>query len=363
MHDNKMIKAAVALALLAAWLCPWSRAYAQLKQTQFNGFGHSELSVLDPDDPQAYFSLGEHDFFVTSALTSRISFLGEYVIRFNSASPTNFLPSIERSFVRFNYRNNHAIILGKIHTPLNYWNDVYHHGRVFFPVIDRPYSFSYLVPLHTLGLQLQGQNLGTARFGYDVAVGNGISGSDATDQGVDPAITMAFHVKPVDGMRVGLSYYYDFLSSNRYGVHSGHGPAPDVSRAEAYTGPLVYQLGCASFAWFTKGLEVLNETVFNRSFTDSLGLASNWSNFTYIGYRIKERHVPYVLLDVIDTDERDLHVYPLRQVKFAAGYRHEFSHLVNIKVQVEDQRLQHMDHVGHDDMPAFGLRVQLAYGF
>ncbi len=348
---------------LAFLLMASTGAMAQFKQTQFNGFGHVELSVIDTEKPQSYFSLGEHDFFVTTNLTSRISFLGEYVIRFNSASPTTFLPSIERSFIRFNYKNNHSLIAGKVHTPVNYWNDVYHHGRVFFPVIDRPFSFSYLVPLHTLGLQLQGQNLGNMRFGYDVVLGNGISATDGLDQGVDPALTVAVHMKPVDGMRVGLSYYYDFMPTNRYGVHSGHGPAPDVVRAAAYAGPLTFQLGCASFAWFSDRLEVLNEAVFNLSNTDSLGTARNVSNFTYVGYRIKERHIPYLVADFIDTDNNDLHVYPLHQVKFALGYRHEFNHLVNIKLQVEDQWLHHLNHGDHEHFGTLGLRVQLAYGF
>ncbi len=354
------------LLLLASslWL---STAQGQVERTRFNGFGHIEFSGVAGDDPAAYFSLGEHDFFVTSTLADRITFLGEYVIRTNGSSATNFLPSIERSLVRFNYTNNHSIIVGKIHTPVNYWNDVYHHGRLFFPVIDRPFSFSHFVPLHTLGVQLQGQNLGRARFGYDVVLGNGISSSDALDQGLDPAFTAAFHMKPVEGMRVGLSYFYDFMSSNAYGAHSGHSPVPLVPREDVYKGPLSFHLTSFSFAWFTQGWELLNEASMNVSITDSLGAASNWSNFTYVGRRIGEKHVVYGLGDVIEVGSNDLHVYALHKVKLGLGYRHEFSHLVNIKVQLEGQwdhqAHQHMDHSGHMNDPDLGIRIQLAYGF
>jgi hypothetical protein len=353
--------------LLVASMLWLSTAQGQMERTRFNGFGHIELTGTSGDDPSAYFSIGEHDFFVTSTLSERITFLGEYVIRPNGSSATNFLPSIERSLVRYTYANNHSIIMGKVHTPVNYWNDVYHHGRLFFPVIDRPLAFSYLVPLHTLGFQLQGQNLGRARFGYDVVVGNGISSSDFLDEGLDPSLTVAFHVKPVEGMRVGLSYYYDFMRSNAYGAHSGHSPAPTVIRADAYKGPLSYHLGSFSFAYFTQRWEVLNEACMNASITDSLGTASNWSNFTYVARRIGEKHVVYGLGDVIEVGARDLHVYPLHQVKLGLGYRHEFSHLVNVKVQVENrwdhQAHQHMDQTSHLHGPDLGIRIQLAYGF
>src|SRR5665647_1763752 len=44
-------------------------------------------------------------------------------------------------FITYNIQGNNNIIIGKIHTPLNYWNDTYHHGRFFFPTIERPLIF------------------------------------------------------------------------------------------------------------------------------------------------------------------------------------------------------------------------------
>ena len=99
-----------------------SFVFAQKPVTQFNGFGHIEFTFNQAEKPTAFFSLGEHDFFVTSQLKKRISFLGEYVFRFNGKSPSNYLPSIERSLLKFNYKGNHNVIVGKIHTPVNYWN-------------------------------------------------------------------------------------------------------------------------------------------------------------------------------------------------------------------------------------------------
>jgi hypothetical protein len=84
-------------------------AQAQKPTTQFNGYGFLEYNLDFSGGPTSYFYLGEHDFFVNSKLNDKISFLGEYVIRFNGNSSTSFLPSIERSLVKYNYYKNHNI--------------------------------------------------------------------------------------------------------------------------------------------------------------------------------------------------------------------------------------------------------------
>jgi hypothetical protein len=338
---------------------------AQKPVTQFNGFGHLEYSLQHANNSNnSYFSLGESDFFITSKLNKRISLLGEYVIRFNSASGTNFLPSIERTLVKFNYYKNHNIIAGKIHSPLNYWNDVYHHGRLFFPTIDRPLSFSYLVPLHTLGVQFQGQNLGRLNFGYDFVAGNGISSTDAFNGNIRSSFTTAVHIKPIDGMRIGASYYSDYLPNNTSGVHSGHsGTRPHYSGA-LYKGPVKFRLSAFSFAYFNEKYEILNEFLYNRTKTDTLGNADNFSNFLYAGLRIKQKHVPYFLIDFINIDQKDLHAYPITTKKVALGYKHEFTTYINLKSQIEysESKVPHETH-DHDIGDHFSFKLQLAYGF
>lgn len=340
-------------------------AYAQNRQTQFNGFGHLEF-VLDRDEDgrHASFSIGEHDFFVNASLSSKISFIGEFVIRYNSASATNFLPSIERSFVKFNYTNNHAIIAGKIHTPVNYWNDTYHHGRVFFPVIDRPYSFSYFVPLHTLGLQFQGQNLGKLNFGYDFVVGNGISSTDVYHDAVVPSVTGSIHIRPKEGMRIGASYYWDNLHENRPGAHSGHMTSSMDASIPSYEGPVKFRLTSFSFAYFGEKLELLNESGYNTTLTDSTGKASNFSQFVYVGLNLSEKSTPYVLFDYIDIADNELHSMPDEKLKIALGYRYSFNYLLNIKFQLEKN--WELDHLNNMNQKSYGwpiFRVQLAYGF
>lgn len=350
---------------ILALFCFATHTSAQNFQTKFNGFGHVEHSLMLKDSVESYFSLGEHDFFVTSNLTKRISFLGEFVIRYNNASATKFLPSVERAFIKFNYKNNHSIIAGKIHTPVNYWNDTYHHGRVFFPVIDRPFAFSYIIPLHTLGTQLQGQNIGKLGFGYDLVFGNGINSTDFYQGDFGPSITAAFHIKPEPGLRIGVSYFYNYLAKNQPGVHSGHSVAAQTN--QDYNGSLRFNMLSNSVSWFGKRFEFLNEFSFNQTTTDSRGAANNFSNFSYAGIRFNENNIPYVLLDYIRIAENDLYTNEMKLFKAGMGYRYEFSYLINLKAQVEYSQFNYPDssmNSGHSKTTDFfGFRVQLAYGF
>jgi hypothetical protein len=352
--------------LAVVFLLFFGSVFGQRLKGVVNGYGHMNYiynhDFNKSDDPSnSNFELGEHDLFVNSSFNDRISFLGEFVVRYSKGTPTTFSASIERARLKFDYYKNHSVITGKIHTPVNYWNDVYHHGRVFFPSIDRPTSFSYLVPLHNLGIQFQGQNLGKWNFGYDVVIGNGISASDASDDNLSPATTVAFHLKPTDNWRIGASYFYDFLSdASVTGVHSGHTTAPSHVHGTKYKGQLNYHLISQSIAYFGGKHEFLNEFSYNLTHTDTLGNANNLSNYTYYGYRIKENHIPYAILDWVSIAENDLFTYHYDIMKMWLGYRYEFSETLNVKAQI-GYWMNFMNN--HSPTNILDFKIQFAYGF
>jgi hypothetical protein len=341
----------------------WINVFAQFKNIQLNAFGHLEYTLEHEHQKiNSFFSLGEHDVFVQAKITKRISFLSEVTIKYDHASSSKFAIGLERALLKFNLNSKHSVIVGKIHTPVNYWNDVYHHGRVFFPVIDRPLAFNYFVPIHTTGLQLQGQNIGKFKFGYDIVVGNSINSTDVFEEGFTPAIAAAFHFKPIVGMRIGASYYYDYMEENGYGAHSGH-QTNTHSNHNLYTDELYYHTTCFSLALFQDKYEILNEFTLNVTITDTLGTAINYSNFIYLGYIIKEKHVPFVVFDFVRIASNDLHSLPLERIKIGLGYKHIFSYLINLKVQFEyySSFNTFINPVHH--MNKLELQVQLAYGF
>jgi hypothetical protein len=277
-------------------------------------------------------------------------------------SSSSYVSSIERAQIRYDLSAKHAVLMGKMHTPVNYWNDVYHHGRLFFPSIDRPFMFSHFIPIHTLGVRFQGQNLGENEFGYDLMVGNGIASTDGNDSQLMKSLTVAFHAKPMDGMRVGASYYFDHLDKNQPGAHSGHGAAVAAAGPNRYTGPLDFHLVSGSLAYFTDKNEFLAEATTNITRTDSLGVSPNYSAYVFYGHRIGPNSMPYVYMDHLTIDRKDLYIQPGTHNRMAIGYRHDLGLFSNLKVELRNW-IGEMSHAGHGHGSRFEFRMQLSYGF
>lgn len=342
---------------------------SKAQKTEVRFFGHQEFAAMDltssrPFGDQSQFVIGEQDIFINSQLNDRISFLGETVIR--PKSDGLFEASIERARLKYALHSQHSIIVGKMHTPVNYWNDVYHHGRLFFPTVNRPRFFTMVVPLHTMGIRFQGQNLGKLKFGYDVLLGNGISSTDILDMSHQKSLTLAAHIKPKRNMRLGLSYYRDLIEENRIGAHSGHGSNMPMME-NRYQGDIAYDIFSLSFASFQAKNEILLELAYNLSSSDSLGQARNFLSYAYYGRRLFEREVIYGFVDYSKISDLDLHVMPQDRIKFGFGIRHEFSHLVVAKIEFNRSTNVSTPAMGMHTMHMLpnrnNLLIQLAYGF
>ena len=301
---------------------------AQVHNTQIRGF--VDVNTTYQQNKSA-FVLGEQDLFITSDLSDRISFLGESVFKYSGISPTLFDVSIERIILKYNYVGNHNILFGKHHTPINYWNDTYHHGRVFFPTIYRPLMFSTgIIPLHTTGLSLQGLNLGKLKFGYDIMIGNGLGANDVSDNNIFKSITAAFHIKPIDGLRVGASYYRDIISSNALSTHQHHGGAVNnLSRT------LQQELLSGSVAYFKGKWEFLSEATMAFNRTDSTGTSQTSVAYAYAGYRIKDKFIPYLRFDWSEYGNNEIYFKKDNTTSYLIGLRYQINYLAVIKFEYE----------------------------
>ena len=326
----------------AILLLSFSFLHTAAQKTQIRGFVDALVSYRND---QLDFSFGEQDLFITSEITDRLSFLGESVFKFTLSSPTSFSVSVERVVLKYNYYGNHNILLGKHHTPINYWNDTYHHGRVFFPTIERPALFAAdIVPLHTTGISLQGQNLGSARFGYDLMVGNGLGSTEILDNDKHKSVTAAVHIKPVDGLRIGASYYHDVISKGA----KVHDKIIDWQVDQnLYTG---------SIAYFGKKVEFLAESTLASNKTDTTGTKHTIASYAYAGFKIKEKWVPYVRVDNIHYQTGEIYYHNDNLISVVTGLRYEFNYLAVVKLEFE-----------HDSFKKMGIAnkvtAQLAIGF
>ncbi len=291
------------------------------------------------------FGLGEQDLFITSSLSDRVSFLGETVFRFDPNSPTTFSVSIERVVLKYNIGGNHNILLGKHHTPLNYWNDTYHHGRLFFPTIDRPLLFpSEIIPLHTTGISFQGHNLGKMKFGYDLMIGNGLGSTDVLDNDLHKSLTAAVHIKPVDYLRIGASYYNDMIAAGA----SVHGEVnPHQVKQNQFS---------ASISYFGKKFELLAEGAFITNETDSTGSKQTTAAYFYGGYKLTEKLTPYFRVDRQQFEEGELYYHKNDATLFLLGTRYQINYLTVIKLEYHQIDDEHNESINI-------LTAQVAIGF
>lgn len=294
--------------------------------TQIKGFVDISSSY---QNNKVSFGFGEQDLFITSVLSDKISFLGESVFKFSPTSSTSFGVSIERIIINYNVKGNNNLIIGKIHTPVNYWNDSYHHGRVFFPTIERPLLFSAnIIPLHTVGVGMQGFDLGNLKFGYDFFVGNGLESMEILDNGKNKSITAAIHIKPADKLRIGMSWYHDAISKGA-NVHD-----------KIIASKVSQNLFSASVSRFGKKMEFLAEGTTGVNRTDSTGSKSTMAAYLYAGYKLTNKLVPYVRLDALQFQQGELYYDVNNTTAIITGIRYEINYLAVVKLEYQHQNSQ-----------------------
>ncbi len=296
-----------------------NKTYGQ--KTKIRGF--ADVSTFFQDD-KLNFSFGEWDLFITSELGDHISFLGETVFKYDPSSSTKFSIGVERLIINYNYYGNHSILIGKHHTPINFWNDSYHHGRVFFPTIGRPLLFAeHIIEIHTTGIAAQGLNLGNLKFGYNLMVGNGIGSKEVSDNDKFKSVTAAIHIKPWDNWQFGASFYNDVISE---GVVL-HGIEIDEQvNQQLYTG---------SISYFGNRFEFLAEGTIVNNKTDSVGTAQSIASYVYGGVIINEKWVPYFRLDNLSFGEGDPYLENNDINSILAGIRYDISYLMVIKLEYQ----------------------------
>lgn len=344
-----LLKYKLFLLIFLLFFVEISQAQSFLDKTKMKGFAHFEAG-LNADNGNPVFYVGEQDLFITSQVTDKLDFLGESVIRYNSVDQ-EFHSSIERIILKYNYLGNHNILGGKHHTPINFWNDTYHHGRVFFPTIDRPILFKEnIIPIHTTGISFQGQNLTNLRFGYDIMFGNGIStGDKSINSNNNLATTIALHVKPFDGMRTGITAYYDKVDqSSTSSGHHGSGKVHEAIDQQIYT---------AYFSYFKKNFEIILEgsTVFNKGAESGINQANTF--YAYFGKNIEKLNlIPYVRYDLLLVEEDEVYFNSYDQEQFVIGLRHELNYKAVVKLEYQFHQQQYSS---NSNM----IKGQIAIGF
>jgi hypothetical protein len=295
------------------------------------------------------FGLGQFDLYITSAVADRLSFLGETVFEFDDAS-NEFVVDVERVIAQYQLSDHFRIDAGKVHTPIGYWNNAYHHCFVMQPTIDRPQVVQFEddggpLPIHTVGVQLSGRDLTAAHLGFDVLLGNPLGNRPTSDNRNEAAsVTMALHAQLTPSLRVGVSGYRDRVVAGT-----------ETPLGVPLTAPMTQTIGGGYVAYFSERAETVIEghDVANRS-AGVTTQSPNW--FAYAGVRVATRIVPYAMHEDVRMADADPYFASDRFRRETLGIRYEHAASAVLKME-----LRSLDRRSADRATELGIQLGLAF--
>lgn len=314
---------------------------------RIDGFGDFNLQTKTTEE-QSHFRNGALDLFMTSAFAERFSALAELVFE---SDANNLVTDLERWQVSYEPSRFLRLDLGRVHTPLAYWNHWHHHGTFLQTPIDRPAMARFedepgLWPVHFVGLMASGRLSRRAGLRYQVGVGNGRGAiideiQVGSDRNRSKAVFLTFGVSPAPGWQISATGYADTIP-----VESGELRERDYTIATGYE---------------RRGLEVKAE--FGEMRHRPLAGGPNYKTQGYYALvskrlfgRVKDLR-PYVLYDRLRPaqDEAFLEQAPDERA-FVLGVRFDPRDSFALKVEYRSQR---KGSAAREDM----VRAQAAIAF
>lgn len=348
------------------------------KQTNnFVGVGPTGQYIKnDSSFSKSNFNTGTFALFVTSQLSDRISVLSE--VSFSSTGNKSSF-ELQRLMVRYNIQDYFSIRAGKMFTPIGYWNNQFTLGLVLQPTIQRPQALRTVADGGVLqykdnGIQVEGENITSARLSYKVLVGNGIGyygSNDKADHHV--AVTGQVAAEPADGLKIIASGMFDRVQKGKPNPNGTISALPDDGNLSLLVGSVAYMNP-------QKKAEFIAEFLHQTTTFDNIGKRTSYSGYFYGGYKITDKITPYFLYNYTQagasTTQADPYFAPLpvNINSLTIGARYKFNSNFVVKVEYENT----LTNTLYQDITAGGvtldkgftsasknntLRMQLAFVF
>jgi hypothetical protein len=179
------------------------------------------------------FAASHFEIFPTASY-DRLSFLAEVMFE-SDAESNNFSIDVERIQVMYLFSDALRLKAGRVHTAFGYYNDAYHHARLFDLTTGRPYLTNFedsggIIPAHIVGVGADGKLplRAAGDFTYNLDVGNARS-PDITEVPVamsaqgEKAVNLRLRFLPrfVEGLIVGVNGMYDDVPAGTPAVVTG----------------------------------------------------------------------------------------------------------------------------------------------
>lgn len=224
---------------------------APAQAMDFGAFADVKYVSSTDDAETAGFMLGQFDLFASHEIGDKTRAFVEYVLEGDGNA---IVTDLERLSVQRVINDNFSIAAGRFHTPIGYWNNVFHHGALLQDTTGRPSFLDFedgagaILPTHIVGLLASGKiTSGKTSWVYDIAVGNG--GSINTDTGVDREIEVNNIGDPNDSKMVaarigmepeegGLKFGVSFVDNEI--AESGVTASEGVAQGETLVAQTIY---------------------------------------------------------------------------------------------------------------------------
>jgi len=357
-------------------LSPWTKASALFLLSLLSSFAHAQETRIrffgqpgveqtyNPhfDKNAVYFRGGSFIMYVTSQLNERISVAAELNPHYNTLEGPQI--EIERIFAKYYIKDYFSVRIGRMYNPLGFWNTNYNFGLLLQPTISRP---QILQPLHDdgftqtrdAGVQIEGNEMGSARFFYKLMIGNGIGKNGGTGGipyalGNDLGYTANVGIEPVDGLKLMASGYYDDMLKGQT-TNFGDSLHEDVNYY-VLSGSVVYMNP-------EKKTEFIAEYFAHNYHYNSIGTKTTHGAYAYAGYKLSEKFIPYLfgemtLIDdsnpFYDTPRATIGLESSKSLSLGARYRFDPNAVLKLEYQVN---------YGEVSEYSFGPRLQFAFGF
>jgi len=305
------------IMIIAALTCSIQLTFAQETKIRFFGQPESTTSKItettsfvgvnefgqyitkDTSYSKTNFNTGNFVLFVTSQLSERISVLSE--VSFDN-SKNKFDFDVQRLMMRYYVRDYFSVRIGKMFTPIGYWNNQFTLGLVLQPTIQRPMAIrpvsdGGVLQYRDAGIQFEGENISPARLSYKVLLGNGVGYYGSNDKGDNHiATTVQLGAEPVDGLKILASGMLDRIEKGKSNPNGSISALPDDGNL---------QLLVASVAYMNpeKKVEFIGELLSQKSRFNTVGTYNSHSYYAYAGYRIADKITPYVLYNSTQAGE------------------------------------------------------------
>ena len=338
--------------------------------------GTGQYIKKDTSYSKTNFNTGNYVLFVTSQLSERVSVLSE--ASFNNDGG-EFKFDVQRLLLRYYIRDYFSVRVGKMFTPIGYWNNQFTLGLVLQPTIQRPLAIrpvsdGGVLQYRDVGVQFEGDNITPARLSYKLMLGNGVGYYGSNDKGDSHvAVTGQIGAEPVEGLKIIASGMFDRIEKGKSNPNGSITSLPDNGNLQLLVGSLAYMKAESK-------IEFIAEYLNQKSKFDNIGTKSSQSIYAYGGYKITDKLTPYVLYNYTQAGKSltDGDPYcspiPVRIDLLTAGLRYKFNSSFVAKMEYTTDKTAYsyqdivmggftLDQGFKNVVRTHSLRLQLAFVF